>query len=144
MLDRVGEAVPGSRDTPLLKRVLGHWYQGRTLDMPPGWHREVEDDFRKFHAESPWRSRPDGDSVPLSRCRALLGLAEDDAEDAEVRFQRDALHALAEILIQPDEPRIDRTGSATASGSGIGCDRDAEDESQFGRLLRWPTGDECQ
>ena len=127
-----------------MKRVLGHWYLGRTLDLPPGWHREVEDDFRKFHADSPWRSRQDGDSAPLSRCRALLGLAEDQAKDADVRFQRDALHALAEILIRPDEPRIACTGSATSTGGGISCDEDAEDECQLGRLLRWPTGEECQ
>ncbi len=144
LLERVGEPVSGSHDTPVLKRVLSHWYEGRTLDMPPGSHREVEDDFQKFYAESPWPSRRDEDSIPLPRCRALLGLGENDISDAEVRFQRDALHALAEVLVRPEEPRSAPPGSAMVPDGVVGGDGDVADDAQLGRLLRWPTGDEDQ
>lgn len=95
----IGDRLPSCKDHPYFRDILWEWYWPLALDLSAAWHTEVERDCRRFFKDVPWPSRDDAESLPLSRCRSLLGPDADQMRDADVRFLRDQLVALAEIVL---------------------------------------------
>jgi len=99
VLERVRAAVPEVAQHPFLPNLLRDRHRGKTLDMPEGWLDEIPADCRKAVSDLPWSSRADKESMSLARCRTLLGPRGVEFSDDQLRFLRDVLHAIAEVVV---------------------------------------------
>lgn len=99
VVELTGDAVPDWRDHPFFSRILLDWYRPHALSLPVGWLKEIEEDCRRFFQKLPWPPRDDDESVSISACRNALAASATGLTDGELRFLRDQLYVLAEIVV---------------------------------------------
>lgn len=99
VLERVRAAAPEVADHPFLPDLLRDRHRGKTFDMPQGWLDEVPAECRKAVTELPWPSRADRESISIGQCKRLLGRRAVHFGDHHVRFVRDVLYAIAEVVV---------------------------------------------
>jgi len=98
-LGYVAEVLPEWKNHPYFVAILWEWYAPLAGDLPRGWYRDIAEDCRKFFANLPWPPRDDEESLPISECRKALGATSAHLRDDEVRFIRDQLYVLGELIV---------------------------------------------
>lgn len=96
----IANALPDCRAHPYFTTILWEWYDSIDEDVPSDWFRTATGDCRKFFADLPWPRREDAESISIVHCRKALNAPEGQMRDEEVRFRRDQLYVLAEMLVE--------------------------------------------
>lgn len=99
VVEYVAERLPEWRDHPYFVAILWEWYVPLAGDLPHRWHREVSADCARFFARLPWPPRDDSHSISVAACRSALGPRASAMTDAQLRFLRDQLYVVAEMIV---------------------------------------------
>ncbi len=95
----IANELPDWRAHPYFTTILWEWYDSIDEDVPSDWFRVAAEDCRRFFANLPWPPREDGEAISVAACRKALDGRGDHMRDEEVRFLRDQLYVLAEMLV---------------------------------------------
>ena len=95
----IANELPDWRAHPYFVTILWEWYDSIDEDVPADWFRAATEDCRRFFADIPWPTRDDAESISIAHCRKALNAPQGQMRDEDVRFLRDQLYVLAEMLV---------------------------------------------
>lgn len=98
-VEHVEDKLPAWRGHPYLRQWLRSAYSRRAGDLPIDWYEAISEKCRLTFSNLPWPRRSDAESVSLVKCKLALDSERAPMSDSEIRFVRDQLYVLAEILV---------------------------------------------
>jgi len=103
VLDHILERFPEVSEHPALPRLVRRWWQHLALDLPADWAAALPERCSQLFNQPGWILPQLGDGVhrgvTTKRCRSLLGSIGEAHSESEIRFLREQLYSLAELVI---------------------------------------------